>query len=260
MRCCCRDYLSLSAAIDVLCAGTDVHGVAALESLVQCSGGCVSIVPDFGTAFQHDLLVSLTQQTAGGPHTTSSNTTAAAAANSNSSSSSNSTNNSSAKAVRGCVLDVRTCTQGGVVLQHVVGPAAVTEEHDDIDAAVYNRSIAAAAVADGSQSVNNSTTATTAATATVPDVDNLFRLIMGRQDPYSTLALCFSNPAPTVDATAESSATTANGDSSGSVGVKDSTSAVHSSAQQRYVPIQFVARFMQGPGQYVTRVITHRYV
>jgi hypothetical protein len=246
--------LLLSAAIDVVCAGADVHGVAALESLVQCSGGCVSVVPKFDTEFQHDLLVSLTQQTAGGPHTASSTTTAAAGINS--SNSGNSSSSSVAKPVRGCVIDVRTCTQGGVVLQHVVGPAAVTEEHDDIDAAVYSRSTTAVA-ASGSQSVLKSNS--TAATATaVPDVDNLFRLLMGRQDPYSTLALYFSNPTTAIDTTADAAATTASAGASGNL--KDCISAVHSSEQQRYVHIQFIVRFMQGPGQHVTRVITHRYV
>eukprot|EP00953_Heterococcus_sp_UTEX-ZZ885_P010782 6283-Heterococcus_DN1.PRE.5 len=79
---------------------------------------------------------------------------------------------------------------------------------------------------------------------------------MGRQDPYSTLALYFSNPVPAIDATAESTTTTA-ADAGASGGLEDSTSAVHRSKQQRYVHIQFVVRFMQGPGQYVTRVITH---
>jgi hypothetical protein len=247
-------HFVLSTAVDVVCAGTDVHGVAALESLVQCSGGCVSVVPEFDTEFQHDLLVSLTQQTARGPHTASSTTTAAA--DINSSNSGNSSSSSIAKPVRGCVIDVRTCTQGGVVLQHVVGPAAVTEEHDDIDAAVYSRSIAAAAAAAGSHSVSNSTTATA---TTVPDVDNLFRLQMGRQDSYSTLALYFSNPTTTVDNTiAVTAATTASAGASGNL--KDHTSAVHRLEQQRYVHIQFVVRFMHSPGQYVTRVITHRYV
>jgi hypothetical protein len=237
--------------MDVVCAGTDVHGVAALESLVQCSGGCVSVVPSFGTEFQHDLLVCLTQQTAGGPHTanaSSNSTTSATAAAATAAATDN-------KPVRGCVIDVRTCTQGSVVLQHVVGPAAVTEEHDEIDAAVYSRSIAAAAA--GGHSVSITTT-----TATIPDVDNLFRLLMGRQDPYSTLALYFSNPTATVDTVDTAAATAAGGTGANASGsVQDQhTSTVQSSEHQRYVHIQFVVRFMQGPGQHVTRVITHRYV
>ncbi|CAM9659377.1 unnamed protein product [Discosporangium mesarthrocarpum] len=250
--------LEQGTGVDVFCGGSETLGLPALQALVAPTSGYVVIRPTFGEGFRHDMVKCATEQAV-----------------------------SHGEGMHGCVIDVRSSAEVG--LTHVIGPASLTDDHWDVDAEAIKESSRAAAAAKigggggapigslsaaegGGRAIFNSSLeppfnnihdvrgSPENSPATEPRVaasgqsgegsEVIHRMIMGRADPRTSLALYFSEP---------ESRGFVRGDRGH--GGRDEASGVWQAGEEEdeeHVYFQFVVRQAKGLEGRVTRVITHR--